>query len=95
MTPKQQAWLDVFGGIFFLMPMALIIAWMSIPMVRNSIHINEMSSDPGGLLRWPIKIVIPLGFVLLAIQGVAEIIKKFAVATGVREPGKAYERPVQ
>jgi len=95
MTPKQQAWLDVFGGIFFLMPMALIIAWMSIPMVRNSIQINEMSSDPGGLLRWPIKIVIPLGFVLLAIQGVAEIIKKFAVATGVREPGKAYERPVQ
>jgi len=95
MTPKQQAWLDVFGGIFFLMPMALIIAWMSIPMVRNSISINEMSSDPGGLLRWPIKLVIPLGFVLLAIQGVAEIIKKFAVATGVREPGKAYERPVQ
>ena len=95
MTPKQQAWLDVFGGIFFLMPMALIIAWMSIPMVRNSIHINEMSSDPGGLLRWPIKLVIPIGFLLLAIQGVAEIIKKFAVATGVREPGKAYERPVQ
>ena len=95
MTPKQQAWLDVFGGIFFLMPMAIIIAWMSIPMVRNSIHSMEYSSDPGGLLRWPIKIVIPIGFVLLAIQGVAEIIKKFAVATGVREPGKAYERPVQ
>ena len=95
MTPKQQAWLDVFGGIFFLLPMAVIIAWMSIPMVRNSVAINEMSSDPGGLLRWPIKIVIPLGFVLLAIQGVAEIIKKYAVATGVREPGKAYERPVQ
>jgi TRAP-type mannitol/chloroaromatic compound transport system permease small subunit len=95
MTPKQQAWLDVFGGIFFLLPMAVIIAWMSIPMVRNSVAINEMSSDPGGLLRWPIKIVIPLGFVLLAIQGVAEIIQKYAVATGVREPGKAYERPVQ
>jgi TRAP-type mannitol/chloroaromatic compound transport system permease small subunit len=77
------------------MPMAVIIAWMSIPMVRNSFAIQEYSSDPGGLLRWPIKIVIPVGFVLLAIQGVAEIIKKFAVATGVREPGKAYERPVQ
>src|SRR4026209_1243596 len=70
MTPKQQAWLDVFGGIFFLLPMAVIIAWMSIPMVRNSVAINEMSSDPGGLLRWPFKILIPLGFVLLAIQGV-------------------------
>jgi TRAP-type mannitol/chloroaromatic compound transport system permease small subunit len=95
MTPRQQAWLDVFGGIFFLMPMATIIAWMSIPMVVNSINIWEHSSDPGGLLRWPIKIVIPLGFLLLAIQGVAEIIKKYAVATGFREPGKAYERPVQ
>ncbi len=95
MTPRQQAWLDVFGGIFFLMPTALIIAWMSIPMVKNSILSWEHSSDPGGLLRWPIKIVIPLGFVFLAIQGVAEIIKKYAVATGVREAGKAYERPVQ
>jgi TRAP-type mannitol/chloroaromatic compound transport system permease small subunit len=55
----------------------------------------EHSSDPGGLIRWPIKIIIPIGFLLLAIQGVAEIIKKFAVATGIREPGKAYERPVQ
>ena len=95
MTPRQQAWIDVFGGIFFLMPMALIITWMSIPMVTNSLRIWEHSSDPGGLLRWPIKICIPLGFALLAIQGVAEIIKKFAVATGVREPIKLYERPVQ
>jgi TRAP-type mannitol/chloroaromatic compound transport system permease small subunit len=95
MTPKQQAWLDVLGGIFFLMPMAVIIAWLSIPMVVNSIKIWEHSSDPGGLLRWPIKITIPLGFLFLAVQGVAEIIKKYAVATGVREPGKHYERPVQ
>jgi len=63
--------------------------------VVNSIHIMEHSSDPGGLIRWPIKIIIPIGFLLLAIQGVAEIIKKFAVATGIREPGRAYERPVQ
>src|SRR5262245_56312512 len=95
MTQKQQAWLDVFGGILFLMPTAVIIAWMSIPMVRNSIAIMEHSSDPGGLLRWPIKICIPIGFVFLGIQGIAEIIKKFAIATGVRAPGKAYERPVQ
>src|SRR4029079_9361533 len=81
MSPKQQAWLDVFGGIFFLMPMAVIVAWMSIPIVVTSTHIMERASDARGLLRWPINIVIPLGFVLLAIQGVAEIIKKYAVAT--------------
>ena len=95
MAPRTQAWVDVFGGVVFLMPTALLIGWMSIPMVVNSIHINEMSSDPGGLLRWPIKICIPVGFALLALQGVAEIIKKTAVGLGLREPRKLYERPVQ
>src|SRR6266436_4773918 len=50
-------------------------AWLEIPMVVNSIKIWEHSSDPGGLLRWPIKIMIPLGFLCLTVQGVAEIIK--------------------
>jgi TRAP-type mannitol/chloroaromatic compound transport system permease small subunit len=95
MTPRTQAWVDVFGGILFLMPTAIIIGWMSIPMVVNSIRIWEHSSDPGGLLRWPIKICIPAGFALLALQGVAEIIKKTAVGLGLREPRKLYKRPVQ
>jgi len=95
MSPRTQAWVDVVGTVLFLMPMAVIIAWLSIPMVVNSYHIQEHSSDAGGLLRWPIKIMIPLGFTLLALQGVAEIIKKAAVACGIREAGKAYERPVQ
>jgi len=95
MSPRTQAWVDVFGGILFLMPTAIIIGWMSIPMVTNSIRIWEHSSDPGGLLRWPIKICIPIGFALLALQGVAEIIKKTAVGLGLREPRKLYERPVQ
>jgi TRAP-type mannitol/chloroaromatic compound transport system permease small subunit len=95
MSPRTQAWVDVVGGIVFLMPMAVLIAWLSIPAVINSYRIMEHSSDAGGLLRWPIKIMIPIGFALLAVQGVAEIIKKYAVATGVREPGRLYERPVQ
>ena len=95
MSPKVQAWVDVVGGILFLMPTAIIIAWLAIPMVVNSYRIHEYSSDAGGLLRWPIKLMIPLGFGLLALQGVAEIIKRTAIALGIREPGKAYERPVQ
>jgi TRAP-type mannitol/chloroaromatic compound transport system permease small subunit len=95
LTPRQQAWVDVVGTILFLMPAAILIGWMSIPSVVNSFRIGEMSSDAGGLLRWPMKATIPLGFGLLALQGIAEIIKKLAVATGVREPGKAYEKPVQ
>jgi TRAP-type mannitol/chloroaromatic compound transport system permease small subunit len=95
MSPRTQAWVDVVGTILFLMPMAVIISWLSIPMVVNSYKIHEYSSDAGGLLRWPIKIMIPLGFALLSLQGLAEIIKKTAIARGIREPGKAYERPVQ
>jgi TRAP-type mannitol/chloroaromatic compound transport system permease small subunit len=95
MSPRTQAWVDVVGTVLFLMPMAVIIAWLSIPMVVNSYHIQEHSSDAGGLLRWPIKITIPIGFALLGLQGVADIIKKIAIARGIRAPGKAYERPVQ
>lgn len=95
MSPRTQAWVDVFGTIFFLMPTALIIGWLAIPMVVNSYHIHEYSSDAGGLLRWPVKLVIPLGFFLLALQGLAEIVKKTAIGLGIREPGKLYERPVQ
>jgi TRAP-type mannitol/chloroaromatic compound transport system permease small subunit len=95
LNPRQQAWIDVFGTLFFLLPAAILIGWMAIPMVVNSISIWEMSSDAGGLLRWPVKLLIPLGFGLLAMQAVAEVIKKLAVARGIREPGKAYEKPVQ
>lgn len=95
MSPRQQAWVDVIGHIFALLPCALLITWMSWGMVVNSIRINEMSNDAGGLLRWPIKIMVPLGFALLAIQGVAELIKKIAFLRGLREAGPAYQRPVQ
>jgi TRAP-type mannitol/chloroaromatic compound transport system permease small subunit len=95
LDPQQQAWIDVAGTILFLLPTAILIGWMAIPMVVNSMRIWEGSSDPGGLLRWPVKILIPLGFALLTLQAVAEIIKKLAVALGIREPGKAYEKPVQ
>ena len=95
MSPRRQAWVDVFGGIVFLLPMTVLIVWTSIPIVAASIRINEMSSDAGGLLRWPVKIMVPIGFALLGLQGLAEIAKKYAVATGIREPGKRYEKPVQ
>lgn len=95
LSPKGQAWIDVFGTVLFLLPMAVLITWLSVPMVINSISINEMSSDPGGLVRWPIKLVIPIGFLLLTLQGLAELIKKLAVALGIRAPKKLYERPVQ
>ena len=78
-SPRTQAMVGILGGLFFLLPMALFILWLSWPMVSASFAINEGSPDPGGLLRWPIKLMIPLGFALLSLQGIAEIIKRAAV----------------
>ncbi|MEW5727025.1 MAG: TRAP transporter small permease subunit [Pseudomonadota bacterium] len=80
--PRVQAWIDVLGGVFFLLPMAGVITVLSWPMVVDSFTRGEMSSDAGGLLRWPVKALIPAGFLLLALQGVSEIIKKLAFLMG-------------
>jgi len=88
LPPRVRAWIDLFGGVFFLLPMALIILWLSIPMVEDSIVRHEISADAGGLLRWPVKILIPIAFALLALQGVSEIIKRIAFLRGlIPDPG--------
>lgn len=85
---KAQIWIDILGTLFFLFPMAALILDLSIPMFLNSFHSGEMSSDAGGLIRWPVKLMIPLGFMLLLAQGLSEMIKKIAILTGDRpDPG--------
>ena len=83
LTPRMQAWIDIVGGLLFLLPVSLIIAWYSWPALMNSFQINEMSSDPGGLIRWPVRLVIPVAFILLSLQGVSEIIKRIAFLKGL------------
>ncbi len=80
--PRGQAWTDLLGGLFFLLPMAVLLAWLAWPMFYESWITQEMSPDAGGLLRWPVKLLLPVGFALLALQGVAEIIKRVGVLTG-------------
>lgn len=80
--PRGQAWIDLFGGLFFLLPLACLLAWLAWPIFLESWRTLEHSSDSGGLLRWPVKLLLPLGFGLLALQGVAEIIKRIGVLTG-------------
>ncbi|PWC39676.1 sugar transporter [Azospirillum sp. TSO35-2] len=88
-SKKVQAAVDVFGIIVFMFPMTLIIMVLSWPMFMDSFHTNEMSSDAGGLIRWPAKFLIPAGFFLLTAQGVSELIKRIAYLTGHRdEPGE-------
>jgi TRAP-type mannitol/chloroaromatic compound transport system permease small subunit len=80
--PKARAWTDIAGGVLFLMPVALIIAYHGWPMFLQSFVGQEVSADAGGLVRWPVKLLIPAGFALLALQGISEIIKRIAFLRG-------------
>lgn len=79
---RTQVYVELFGTIFFLMPMALMIMWMSWPLVVEAYVRHEMSGDAGGLLRWPVKLLIPVGFGLLVLQGLSQFIKLTAFLTG-------------
>jgi TRAP-type mannitol/chloroaromatic compound transport system permease small subunit len=79
---RGQAWIDLIGGVLFLLPMAILLAWLAWPMFLDAWLSHEMSPDAGGLVRWPVKLLLPLGFCLLALQGVAEVIKRLGVLSG-------------
>jgi TRAP-type mannitol/chloroaromatic compound transport system permease small subunit len=89
LSRRVQTWIDILGGLFFLLPMTLIIMWLSWPMFLDSYMRHEISPNAGGLLRWPVKLLIPVGFFLLALQGLSEIIKRFAFLKGmIPDPGE-------
>ncbi|MET0311810.1 MAG: TRAP transporter small permease subunit [Burkholderiaceae bacterium] len=88
-------YVDLFGLVFFLMPAMLLIAWLSWPLLVNMYVTNEMSSNAGGLIRWPAMLTLPLGFALMALQGLAEIIKRVAYLRGLYAMSTHYEAPVQ
>jgi TRAP-type mannitol/chloroaromatic compound transport system permease small subunit len=81
-SKRTQVWIDLFGFVFFLMPICLVILYYGIPFALVSIHSQEMSSNAGGLIVWPAKLLVPLGFVLMVLQGVSEIIKRIAFLAG-------------
>jgi len=91
LSARAQAWIDIVGGVFFLLPTVTIIAWYSWPSLVSSWEINEYSSDPGGLIRWPVRLLIPVAFTLLGLQGISEIIKRVAFLRGLL-PAEAFER---
>src|SRR4030088_2028886 len=92
---RGQIWVDIFGCILFLLPATLIMCYLSWPIFRNSWVENEISGNAGGLIRWPIKIFLPLGFALLSLQGFSELIKRIAMLTGHMKADLHYERPLQ
>ena len=91
LSERTQAWIDILGGLFMLLPATIIIAWYSWPSLANSWQINEYSSDTGGLIRWPVRALIPVAFTLLALQGVSEIVKRVAFLKGLL-PASTFEK---
>ncbi len=83
LTEQHRAWIDVFGSLFILIPFCILIIVSAWPFVSQAYIHHEASPDPGGLpARWLIKTMIPAGFFLLGIQGIAEVIKKLLIALG-------------
>ncbi len=94
-SPRAQAWIDAVGLLLVLLPVCGLMVYLSWQFVLDSYHQQEHSPSAGGLLRWPIKAAIPVGFALLALQGVAELFKRVAVLRGRAAPDIHYERPLQ
>jgi TRAP-type mannitol/chloroaromatic compound transport system permease small subunit len=83
LSPQAQAWIDILGTLFFLLPMALTIMWLSWPVFVQAYERHEVSTNAGGLLIWPARLLVPIGFFLLVIQGVSELIKRVAFLKGL------------
>jgi TRAP-type mannitol/chloroaromatic compound transport system permease small subunit len=82
LPPRVRAWIDLVGGLMFLLPLALLMVWLSWHGFADALTHGERSPDAGGLLRWPVRLTIPLGFALLALQGVSEVVKRIAFLAG-------------
>ena len=82
-SKRTQIWIEIVGLCFFLFPFVIAIIILVMPLVINAFVSNEMSSNAGGLIRWPVFAMLPLGLALLGMQGVSELIKRFAFLKGL------------
>jgi TRAP-type mannitol/chloroaromatic compound transport system permease small subunit len=80
---RTQLWIDVFGTVVFLLPMAVLILYLSWPVFMNAFMNKEVSSNAGGLIVWPARLLLPVGFFLLVLQGISELIKRLAILQGL------------
>ena len=97
LSKRAQIWIDVIGFSIFLTPMCLAILWYGTPFFLRGFESGEMSNNAGGLIRWPVYAMIPLGFGLLLLQGWSELIKRIAFLQGLIEDPtvKKAEKPAE
>lgn len=82
LSKRTQVWIDIFGFIFFLTPVCILVLWLGVPMLISKFQSGEVSGNPGGLIRWPVWVALPVGFALLMLQGWSELIKRIAFLKG-------------
>ena len=83
LSKKAQTWIDILGTLFFLLPMAVLVMWLSWPVFVDAFQRNEVSTNAGGLIIWPARLMVPIGFALLVLQGISELIKRVAFLRGM------------
>jgi TRAP-type mannitol/chloroaromatic compound transport system permease small subunit len=94
-SDRTRLWIDAIGFTAFLLPVTIYLTTLAVPFFLQSFRSGEYSSNAGGLILWPIKLVIPLGFALLTLQGFSELIKRIAALQGVVTIDTHYEKPLQ
>ncbi len=94
-SERTRTWIDLLGGLFFLLPMCVLMIYFTWPWFMQAWTTQEGSLNSGGLVRWPVKLLVPVGFALVGLQGIAEIIKCIAALTTDYVREFAYEKPVQ
>lgn len=88
---RTQVWIDIAGFLLFMLPAAVLILYLSVPYALDSISSREVSSNAGGLILWPAKVLIPIGFLLLTLQGLSELIKRIGFLRGLVD-ASAFEK---
>jgi TRAP-type mannitol/chloroaromatic compound transport system permease small subunit len=83
LSKRAQTWVDIVGTLFFMFPMAFLLMWLSWPIFVDTYQHHEISTNAGGLIIWPARLLVPVGFLLLLLQGVSELIKRIAFLRGV------------
>ncbi len=83
LSPRTRAGIDIFGTLLFLLPMSILIMWLSWPVFVDAYQRNEVSTNAGGLIIWPARLLVPVGFFLLIVQALSELIKRIAFLKGM------------
>lgn len=94
LSGRAKAWIDIFGTLFFLLPMAIVIMWLSWPVFTDAYRSHEVSTNAGGLIVWPARLMVPVAFFLLVLQAVSELVKRIAFLLGmIPDPSEKDEGP--